>query len=86
MKKEQKNEVAQLVIAAKVSGKNLSEKLEMDGNIIIPQTAEEQWYYVNYKGVWYSVKWEWDEFCDGEYDNCEIEENVFAQEYYEEFY
>ena len=81
-----KNEVAQFVLGAYNGGENLSHEVKVGNNIIIPQTSEEEWYYVKYNNVWYSVKWDWDEFRDGIYDNVEVEEDFVGEEYYNDMF
>lgn len=57
-------------------------------NIILSTTSEEAEYLVKYDGEWYRVFFDWDEFCDRNFENADITpiEKDYPEEYLEEEY
>jgi hypothetical protein len=70
-----KTKILKLIEEAKLKY-NLCFEVNIDDNIIIPATSEEEHYYVKYENKWYSINIDTDLF----------KEDDFGGEYYDEYY
>jgi len=68
--------IVELIKTAKESGYNLCYEVNIDSNIIIPATSEEEHYYVLFDSIWYSINLETNEFS----------QNDFGGEYYKDWH